>query len=186
MATVGQWLVHPNAVNAVPENVTLMIDVRDIDGLQRDKTVTRIVNAAKEIARQRLKVSLVSHAPRSQPQTDPLEIEIVNSDDPARCSPSMVQTIEAAAAGLKLKSHKMVSRAYHDALFMSRIAPTGMIFIPCADGKSHRPDEFATTSDIETGTMVLASSLVRLAEGGLGEDVSFSASDLDHHHSDEL
>ena len=37
----------------------------------------------------------------------------------------------------------MVSRAYHDSLFMAGIAPTGMIFIPCKGGISHRPEEYS-------------------------------------------
>ena len=61
-------------------------------------------------------------------------------------------------------SHKtLVSRAYHDALFMSQLAPTGMIFIPCRNGWSHRPDEFASASDIETGVKALALTLAKLA-----------------------
>jgi len=57
----------------------------------------------------------------------------------------------------------MVSRAYHDSLFMSRIAPVGMLFIPCQNGYSHRPDEFAAPEDIEAGVMVLAETLATLA-----------------------
>jgi N-carbamoyl-L-amino-acid hydrolase len=58
----------------------------------------------------------------------------------------------------------MVSRAYHDSLFMSRIAPTGMLFIPCRGGISHRPDEFASVPDIDRGVAVLAETLAKLAE----------------------
>jgi acetylornithine deacetylase/succinyl-diaminopimelate desuccinylase-like protein len=57
----------------------------------------------------------------------------------------------------------MVSRAYHDSLFMSRVAPTGMLFIPCHSGFSHRPDEFASLEDIVRGTIVLAETLSLLA-----------------------
>jgi acetylornithine deacetylase/succinyl-diaminopimelate desuccinylase-like protein len=57
----------------------------------------------------------------------------------------------------------MVSRAYHDSLFMSRIAPTGMLFIPCRNGWSHRPDEFASPEDIARGALILAEALARLA-----------------------
>jgi N-carbamoyl-L-amino-acid hydrolase len=57
----------------------------------------------------------------------------------------------------------MVSRAYHDSLFIARIAPTGMIFIPCRDGVSHRPDEYASPEAIEHGVGVLAGTLARLA-----------------------
>jgi N-carbamoyl-L-amino-acid hydrolase len=57
----------------------------------------------------------------------------------------------------------MVSRAYHDSLFMARLAPIAMIFIPCRDGVSHRADEFAKSEDIALGTRVLAQALAKLA-----------------------
>lgn len=49
--------------------------------------------------------------------------------------------------------------------FMAQIAPTGMIFIPCYKGYSHRPDEFASPEDIERGVKVLALTMARLAGG---------------------
>jgi ureidoglycolate amidohydrolase len=58
---------------------------------------------------------------------------------------------------------RMISRAYHDSLFMSRIAPTGMLFIPCRGGVSHRPDEYASPEAIAQGTLVLAETLARLS-----------------------
>lgn len=76
------------------------------------------------------------------------------------------QVITAATEAAKElgASHKaLVSRAYHDSLFMSQIAPAGMIFIPCRNGWSHRPDEFASAADIETGVKALALTLARLA-----------------------
>jgi len=57
----------------------------------------------------------------------------------------------------------MVSRAYHDSLFMSRVAPVGMLFIPCFKGYSHRPDEYASPGDIARGVLVLAETLASLA-----------------------
>jgi len=57
----------------------------------------------------------------------------------------------------------MVSRAYHDSLFMARICPTGMIFIPCRDGVSHRPDEYSAPHEIQRGVAVLANTLAHLA-----------------------
>jgi hypothetical protein len=71
--------------------------------------------------------------------------------------------ISESAKQLGLKSKKMVSRAYHDSLFMAQVAPTGMIFIPCRGGWSHRPDEYASPSDIENGVKALALTLARLA-----------------------
>jgi N-carbamoyl-L-amino-acid hydrolase len=57
----------------------------------------------------------------------------------------------------------MVSRAYHDSLFMARIAPVSMLFIPCRGGVSHRPDEFANPQDIARGALVLARTLATLS-----------------------
>jgi ureidoglycolate amidohydrolase len=57
----------------------------------------------------------------------------------------------------------MVSRAYHDSLFMSRITATAMLFIPCHKGYSHRPDEYASPEDVARGTLVLAESLAALS-----------------------
>jgi N-carbamoyl-L-amino-acid hydrolase len=57
----------------------------------------------------------------------------------------------------------MVSRAYHDSLFMSGIAPAAMLFIPCRNGVSHRPDEYASPESIGRGAAVLAGALARLS-----------------------
>jgi N-carbamoyl-L-amino-acid hydrolase len=57
----------------------------------------------------------------------------------------------------------MISRAYHDSLFMSAIAPTAMIFIPCRGGVSHRPDEYSAPEAIARGALILAEALAQLA-----------------------
>jgi ureidoglycolate amidohydrolase len=57
----------------------------------------------------------------------------------------------------------MVSRAYHDSLFMAEVTPTGMLFIPCHKGYSHRPDEFASAEDIKNGIEALALALASLS-----------------------
>jgi N-carbamoyl-L-amino-acid hydrolase len=57
----------------------------------------------------------------------------------------------------------MISRAYHDSLFLSLIAPTAMIFIPCRAGVSHRPDEYSSPEAIAQGTLILAETLRELS-----------------------
>ncbi len=64
---------------------------------------------------------------------------------------------------MSIPAKRMVSRAYHDSLFMARIAPTAMIFIPCVKGISHRPDEYSSPEEIATGAEVLARTLAQLA-----------------------
>ncbi len=59
----------------------------------------------------------------------------------------------------------MISRAYHDSLFIARIAAAGMIFIPCRGGVSHRPDEYCSPDQIAAGVQCLAVTLAQLAGG---------------------
>jgi ureidoglycolate amidohydrolase len=94
-----------------------------------------------------------------------LTTSVITQDPPAKCSPHVQGAIETVADAVvgKHGSMHMVSRAYHDSLFMAQKVPTGMIFIPCAHGYSHRPDEFASEGDIGIGVEVLAGTMVQLA-----------------------
>jgi ureidoglycolate amidohydrolase len=148
VGTVGTCDVFPGAVNSVPSRTRLEVDVRDIDLARRDSVLARIGSACEEIAaRRRVTVT----------------IERLNADPPARCAPGIVDAIAAACEARALSHAPMISRAYHDSLFMSRIAPTGMIFIPCRGGISHRPDEFASPEAVANGAAVLADTLARLS-----------------------
>ncbi len=81
----------------------------------------------------------------------------------------VVNAVLLATKQLGLSHKQMVSRAYHDSLFMAQIAPAGMIFIPCRNGWSHRPDEFSSAADIENGVKTLPLTLAELA-GSAGPD----------------
>ena len=148
VATVGTVKVHPGAVNSVPSRVDLELDVRDTDPARRDGVMAQ-VRAAVEEMRQRRGVSVT-------------ETEI-NADAPATSSDAIVASIDKACDGFGLSHCRMVSRAYHDSLFMARVAPVAMIFVPCRGGVSHRPDEFATVKAMEDGVRVLAETLRQLA-----------------------
>ena len=90
---------------------------------------------------------------------------MLNADEPASCATAVVDAIEAACRNTGVKSLHMVSRAYHDALFMARLCPVGMIFVPCRGGVSHRPDEYAEPADLAAGVQVLAHTLAALSLG---------------------
>jgi ureidoglycolate amidohydrolase len=92
-----------------------------------------------------------------------MEFEEINADPPADGDQATVAIAEEVCAQLGLRSLRMVSRAYHDSLFMARVSPTTMVFIPCRNGWSHRPEEFAEPADIASGVEVLARTLARLA-----------------------
>ncbi|HLI77459.1 MAG TPA: M20/M25/M40 family metallo-hydrolase, partial [Acidobacteriaceae bacterium] len=89
--------------------------------------------------------------------------ELINADLPTTCNGEIVSAAMAVADALGANTRPMVSRAYHDTSFMARVAPVAMIFIPCRDGVSHRPDEYATPDAILLGVRVLAETLAQLS-----------------------
>jgi ureidoglycolate amidohydrolase len=148
VATVGTCDVHPGAVNSVPSRVVLQLDIRDTDPARRESVMQSIRHDCEQL-RQRRKVTITE--------------ELVNADAPAQSSSHIVQLLETLCTEQGIKYKKMVSRAYHDSLFMARIAPIAMIFIPCRNGVSHRPDEYAAPGDTTLGVHLLASVLAKLA-----------------------
>jgi N-carbamoyl-L-amino-acid hydrolase len=148
VATVGTCDVYPGAVNGVPSRVVLQLDIRDTDPGRRESVMQAIRRDYDEL-RERRKVTITE--------------ELVNADAPAQSSPHNVQLLEDICQEQTIPYKKMVSRAYHDSLFMARLAPIAMIFIPCRNGVSHRPDEYAKPEDIALGTRVLAQALAKLA-----------------------
>ena len=149
VATVGICEVFPGAVNSIPSRVLITTDVRDIDGDRRDRVLEMLRDTCAEVAARR-GVTITT--------------ELVNADPPATCDPAILAALEASAVAAGKTYKKMVSRAYHDSLFMARIAPVAMLFIPCRGGVSHRPDEYASPEWIGSGVHVLARTLAKLAE----------------------
>jgi ureidoglycolate amidohydrolase len=148
VATTGRFTVAPGAVNAIPSVATLEIDVRDVAAEPRDRALAAIETAVDEVCgRRRVEYSL----------------EQLNADPPASCDPEVMARIIEACGDVGLPYQVMVSRAYHDSLFMARLCPTAMIFIPCRGGVSHRPDEFVEPEQISEGVAVLAHTLARLS-----------------------
>jgi ureidoglycolate amidohydrolase len=149
VATVGICEVFPGAVNSIPSRVRLSVDIRDTDLKRRDAVIQELKASSEAISSKR-QVSIHS--------------ELLNADAPGDCAPLVVDALSQSCNKLGFKFFPMVSRAYHDSLFMSRIAPVAMLFIPCRNGYSHRPDEYASADDIVRGTLVLAETLAALAE----------------------
>ena len=148
VATVGICEVFPGAVNSIPSRVRLSVDIRDTDLARRDTVMKATENASQSISAKR---GVTIHT------------DLLNADAPANCAPAVVETLSQSCKKHEQKFLPMVSRAYHDSLFMARIAPAGMLFIPCRNGYSHRPDEYASPEDIARGTLVLAETLAALS-----------------------
>jgi N-carbamoyl-L-amino-acid hydrolase len=148
VVTVGMCDVFPGAVNSIPSRVRISVDARDTNLAKRDGAMRAIEAASQQISARR-GVSM--------------RIEMLNADAPAECAPLVVDALAGACKKHGEKFMTMISRAYHDSLFISRIAPVAMLFIPCRNGYSHRPDEYASIEDISRGALVLAEVLARLS-----------------------
>jgi len=145
---VGICDVFPGAVNSIPSRVRLSVDIRDTD-LQRRDVVMRALESTSAAVAAKRQVSI--------------QTELLNADAPADCAPAIIDALSQSCRQLNLNFLSMVSRAYHDSLFIARISPVAMLFIPCRNGYSHRPDEYAHPDDIARGTLVLAETLAALA-----------------------
>jgi ureidoglycolate amidohydrolase len=148
VATVGMCEVFPGAVNSIPSRVQISADIRDTNRARRDGVMRAMEAASNEISARR-HVSV--------------RIDLLNADAPADCAPLVLDALAAACRKRGEKFLPMISRAYHDSLFLSHIAPVAMLFIPCRNGYSHRPDEYASPEDISRGTLVLAETLASLS-----------------------
>lgn len=149
VGTTGVFKIEPGAVNSIPCGATLEIDLRDTNVAARDAALAKIEKTARAIcARRKIK----------------LRFEKLNVDPPAVCDAALVQIISRVCRQLNVSSKKLISRAYHDTLFMARICPVTMIFIPCRGGISHRPDEYSSPAQIEKGTRVLAETLALVSQ----------------------
>jgi N-carbamoyl-L-amino-acid hydrolase len=148
VGTTGILNLHPGAINSIPSHAELGIDMRDIEETRRDAMVKQVLEAIDSICTRR---------------NVAYELEMLNADPPATSSLEILEAARATCTDMNITPLEMVSRAYHDSLFMARLSPVAMIFIPCRDGVSHRPDEYAKPEDIALGVEVLARTLVRLS-----------------------
>jgi hydantoinase/carbamoylase family amidase len=149
VGTVGIVHVGPGAINVIPGEVELHVDIRDYDLGARVAVVDAFLAALNEIAARRglhLSVGTITH------------------DHPATCSPIVVDAVRGACDELGEPYLDVISGAYHDAMVLGAHVPIGMIFVPSVGGISHSPLEFTAADDIDRGVRVLAVTLRRLAE----------------------
>ena len=148
VGTVGVVEVVPGAMNVIPGAVKLGVDIRSISKVARDSVVTLIKEFIDVIAEKRG----LSYT-----------IEPVAQDHPVVMNPAMIREIEEAVKSVGVDYMTMPSGAGHDAMHWADDVPTGMIFIPCREGISHNPAEFADMDDIVTGAKILDTVLRKLS-----------------------
>ena len=148
VTTVGNLTVAPNIVNAIPGRVSLSIDMRDPRDATLDRArplLDRVV--AEACAREGVTYEL-EHYWRV-PYT-PFDREVVDA-------------VERAAGAAGARHRRILSGAGHDAQYMAAIGPTGMVFVPSRDGRSHCEEEFTAMDDIEYGANTLLGAALDLA-----------------------
>ncbi|WP_343094588.1 M20 family metallo-hydrolase [Veillonella parvula] len=148
VGTVGVVEVTPGAINVIPGAVKLGVDIRSISKVARNSVVT-LVKEFIDITAEKRGLSYT--------------IETIAQDHPVEMHPAMIREIEEAVKSVGVEYMTMPSGAGHDAMHWAEAIPTGMIFIPCRDGISHNPAEFAEMDDIVTGAEVLDKVLRKLS-----------------------
>src|SRR5919109_1837970 len=138
--TVGHMVVKPNSRNVIPGDVRMTVDFRNAKDATLLAMKKALTEAADTIARKR-RVSI--------------SIEEAVYFPPCEFAPELVSRVRAAAAEVGLSHRDIVSGAAHDAVYLSRVAPTAMVFVPCEGGISHNEIENARPEDLGAGCSVL-------------------------------
>ncbi len=146
--TVGMVQVFPNSRNVIPGRVKFSIDLRN----STDELVDAMAAEVKAFADQVAKEHGVQ-----------VHIEMVSSYPAQLFQPECVEAVGRAAAKLGYSHMPAVSGAGHDAVYMAKLAPSGMIFIPCKDGISHNEIEDAKPEHITAGCNVLLHAMLERA-----------------------
>ena len=144
--TVGRLEVAPNSPNTVPARVTFSIDFRHPEAAVLEERGGRIAEVCQSAA-------------------GPCAVAVTETFRRAPClfPAAIVDAVERAASLTGHRHMRLPSGAFHDAGFIADMAPTGMIFVPCAKGISHSPAEYAKPEDLAAGARVLAATVVALA-----------------------
>lgn len=148
MGTVGRMVVSPNSPNVIPDHVYLTAEIRHPDDAVRRVMDTTLTDAIHRIANRHglsVRVTKVLEQPA------------------APFDPACVAMVRDSAQRRNYSYRDIISGASHDAVAMSRIVPTTMVFVPCAGGISHNEKESATPDDLAAGCQVLCDVVIQRA-----------------------
>jgi beta-ureidopropionase / N-carbamoyl-L-amino-acid hydrolase len=147
--TVGFVQVFPNSRNVIPGKVKFSIDLRNVNEALLNQMHEEISHFVAQQAQQTgLKMSL----------------ERVSYFAPCAFHPECIEAVRSATAMLGYSTMDVVSGAGHDAIYAARLAPAGMIFVPCKDGISHNEIEDAQPVHLEAGCNVLLHAMLAHAK----------------------
>jgi N-carbamoyl-L-amino-acid hydrolase len=146
--TVGMVQVFPNSRNVIPGQVKFSIDLRNVND-ELLNTMHEEITAFIDKTRQESGLSI--------------DLQRVSYYPPCPFHPDCVDAVRAATAKLGYSTMDVVSGAGHDAIYVARLAPAGMIFVPCKDGISHNEIEDAQPAHLEAGCNVLLHAMLERA-----------------------
>ncbi|NIK44651.1 allantoate amidohydrolase [Xanthomonas arboricola] len=149
VATVGKLQVAPGATNVVPGRVDCTLDVRAGDDATRDAAVLEIERALARISKTRNIAIAI----------DPLQTLAASP-----CAPALMTRLQHAVAAQGIAPRQLVSGAGHDAMVMAALCPTAMLFVRCAGGISHHPDEHVAPADAELALAVMRHFIEHLGD----------------------
>ena len=144
--TIGDLVTEPGSRNTVPEHIRVSVDIRHPEQAVLDAMHDRLQEIARDAGSDTVRVTLdeIWHSPA------------------IRFHDAVTDAVRSGVDATGLPAMEMVSGAGHDSVYVSRVAPTGMIFIPCRDGLSHNEAEYATPEDIGAGCNVLLNAVLSL------------------------
>ena len=146
--TVGMVHVHPNSRNVIPGRIKFSVDFRNATDELVEKMDAELLDFAARVGRESgLAVS----------------IDRVASFTAQPFDPGCIDAVGRAAGKLGYSTIPVVSGAGHDAVYLARVAPAGMIFIPCKDGISHNEIEDAKPEHVTAGCNVLLHAMLERA-----------------------
>jgi N-carbamoyl-L-amino-acid hydrolase len=146
VASATIFRVEPVSINVIPGRVELGVDIRSVDPGAKSRAVAAFR-------------SLVAQVERERGLT--ITMELLSDEAPVILDERAVGALTAACQALGQQLRPMVSRAGHDAMYLARVAPTAMFFVPSEGGLSHNPAEFTSTTDLALGARVLAEAICR-------------------------
>jgi N-carbamoyl-L-amino-acid hydrolase len=149
-ATVGEFRIEPGAANVVPSKAVMLVDAR----AERREDMLDFQPAL---------AALVAAIGAEQGVTT--TVRVVSDNPSTPCDETLLAVLEASSDAVGARHRRMASGAGHDTAWVARVAPAAMIFIPCRDGRSHAPEEWAETDAIALGTAVLLDAVQRIDRG---------------------
>ncbi|MEG0355926.1 MAG: Zn-dependent hydrolase [Lachnospiraceae bacterium] len=147
VATVGVIKVVPNSVNVIPGNCSFYLEIRDQDAKVMEEVETSLKEYMEEIC----------NAMEMELSWEPISYHA-----PAPMSEKVKAAIQIAAEKECVDHRVIPSGAFHDSLLMSRVFPTGMIFVPSEKGISHSREEYTLEENIECGVNVLLQAILEV------------------------